>query len=125
MKDLFAGLPRDVQGQLIRDLGEVGRAQAVSYARAKAIRTFAVDVGMFYGLNALLQTGLGMMLHDQSASDVEKEYTGLLSRTLDRIREHPARCAQPARLSRHDRGIEPLVAKRARQDGAHSLDLCQ
>ena len=108
MKDLFAGLPRDVQGQLIRDLGEVGRAQAVSYAGAKAIRTFAVDVGMFYGLNALLQTGLGMMLHDQSASDVEKEYTGLLSRTLDRIREHPLDALNPLGFLDTIAGLSPL-----------------
>ncbi len=65
MKDMFTGLPRDAQALISRDLGETARAQTVSYARAKAIRTFAVDIALFYGMNAALQTGLDMMLRDK------------------------------------------------------------
>ena len=95
MKDVFTGLPQDVQAQIQRDLGTVGRAQAVSAARGKAIRTFVVDIAMFYALNAVLQTGLGMMMRDRSLSDEENDYLALLGRAMSRIEEHPLDALNP------------------------------
>jgi hypothetical protein len=94
-KDIFTGLPRDLQAQILRDSGEVARASAVSYARSKAIRSFMIDVGMFYLGNAFLQTMTGLMFRDKDTADVERDYLGTLQRALNRIYEHPLDALNP------------------------------
>jgi len=95
MKDMLTGLPQDVQAQILRDHGEIARAEATSIAKRKAINTFLLDIGLFFASNAILQSALGVMSRDQSASDVEKDWMSTFGRALGRIAEHPLDILNP------------------------------
>lgn len=58
LKDMFAGLPKDLQSQIKISSGELALQAAQSYARRKAIATFVIDVGLMYVANSLLQDWL-------------------------------------------------------------------
>jgi hypothetical protein len=48
MKDMFTGLPKDVQAQIRRDAGVVAAQTAVSLARRKAVHAFVLDIALMY-----------------------------------------------------------------------------
>ncbi len=58
MKDMIAGLPKDVQSQIKLSGGELALQAAQSAAKKKAIATFAIDIGLMYAGNSLLQDWL-------------------------------------------------------------------
>src|SRR6185437_10625132 len=77
MKDMLTGLPKDVLAQIERDAGfkagsiegagEEGAVQqavtsAKSIARRKAISIVALDVGLMYAGNSMLQSAFHVML---------------------------------------------------------------
>jgi hypothetical protein len=111
MKDMLTGLPKDVLAQIERDAGfkpgaiasateaAPGAAEAVQYAksmaRRKAMAIVAMDVGLMYIGNSLLQNAMNVLSMD---STLEKELNGYARRfqeKLTSIHEHPLELLQP------------------------------
>lgn len=110
MKDMLTGLPKDVIAQIERDAGfgqgSIAAADetsaAVSYAksmaRRKAMAVVALDMGLMYVGNSILQSAMNVMLNDSS---LEKELHGYAQRFTDKlqaVREHPLELVQPLHL---------------------------
>lgn len=111
LKDMFTGLPKDVLAQIERDGGfapgaidgaESSGAAAVSYAksmaRRKAMAVIAMDMGLFYVGNSILQNALNVMFNDSSLDKELHGYAGRMINKLQEIKEHPLQLAQPLRL---------------------------
>lgn len=89
MKDALTGLPKDVQAQILRDSGELGRKTATDMARKKAIATVMLDVGLMYAGNSILQSSLAIM---SGRSDLDKEeqgYARRLNGAIQKFKEDP------------------------------------
>ena len=111
LKDVFTGLPKDVLAQIERDAGfgkgsieaaEEAGGQAVSYAktmaRRKAMAVVAMDMGLLYVGNSILQNVMNVLVND---STLEKEFHGYATRfaaKMQAVREHPLELVQPLRL---------------------------
>ena len=112
LKDMFTGLPKDVIAQIERDAGfgagSIDAAvpeeatQAVSYAksmaRRKAMSVVAMDMGLMYVGNSLLQNTMNVLLGD---STLDKELHGYAQRFMAKmqaVREHPLELVQPLKL---------------------------
>jgi hypothetical protein len=89
MKDMMLGLPQDVQSQLLRDVGEAGRAGAVKVARQKAIHAFVTDVALMYVGNAVMQNAMDMLVRDKSLSQVLHGYAARFKDYLTRADKDP------------------------------------
>lgn len=89
MKDMFTGLPRDVQAQILRDAGPEGLGKIKGYAQKKAIATVLMDVGLMYAGNSIIQDTVNYMRGQQDLEQVAKGYLDRLSGLLQRTREHP------------------------------------
>lgn len=124
LKDMFTGLPKDVLAQIERDAGfgkgsieaaEEAKGDAVSYAksmaRRKAMAVIAMDMGLFYVGNSILQSALNVMFND---STMDKELHGYAERFLAKlqaVREHPLQLIQPLGL------LESLSATNENEPG--------
>lgn len=127
LKDMFTGLPKDVLAQIERDAGfkagsisEAGdlaspQVDAVSYAktmaRRKAMAVIAMDMGLFYVGNSIMQSALNVMFND---STLDKELHGYAERFLAKlqaVREHPLQLIQPLGL------LESLSATNENEPG--------
>jgi hypothetical protein len=98
MKDAFTGLPRDVQAQIARDIGTTDpRAAdfAKSMARRKAIAVVALDVGLMYVMNSLLQSGANTLLGDKSIGEEAQGYVRRFNDLMQRVKESPSTVLQP------------------------------
>ena len=95
MKDIFTGLPRDVQAQIARDAGAVAREMAVSAARSKAIHAFALDITLMLAANSLTQDAFDHLKRDKSLSQIEADYVRRFDALLKRTRENPAELLNP------------------------------
>lgn len=62
MKDIFMGLPSDVQAQIARDHGLDKLADIKSKAKRKAMSAFMLDTGLYYISNSLLQNAMNTFL---------------------------------------------------------------
>lgn len=96
MKDMLTGLPKDVLAQIERDAGfkagsineagefagpEIDAAKfAKSMARRKAIATVALDVGLLYVGNSVLQSAFNVML---GSNTLDQEGHGYVQRFRD------------------------------------------
>lgn len=90
MKDMLTGLPRDVQAQLARDVGEAGRAGAVKVARQKAIHAFVTDIALLYVGNAIMQNGMDVIMRDKTLPDVLHGYANRFKDYLTRADKDPS-----------------------------------
>jgi len=82
MKDMLTGLPKDAQAMILDNSGAAGLAKAVGYARRKAIATVALDMGLMYVSNSLLQNAAAVILGD---STLDKEAAGYARRFHDLV----------------------------------------
>lgn len=114
MKDVLTGLPKDVLAQIERDAGlkagaidQAGRAAgpqveavqfAKSMARRKAMAVMALDIGLFYVGNSLLQNGLNIILNDSTVAQEIHDYARRALSALERVKEHPLTLLQPLGL---------------------------
>lgn len=89
MKDMMTGLPRDVQSQLLRDVGEAGRTGAVKVARQKAIHAFVTDVALMYVGNAIMQNAMDVIMRDKTLPDVLHGYANRFKDYLTRADKDP------------------------------------
>lgn len=112
MKDMLTGLPKDTLAQIERDAGfkagsvegagEEAAQQAVTSARAlarrKAISVVALDVGLMYLGNSILQSAFNVMLGSSSS---EEEH-GYIRRARDFINDaavHPLSLLNPFQIA--------------------------
>jgi hypothetical protein len=89
MKDSLTGLPRDVRAQILRDNGQGGLGMAKSMARRKAIATLALDVGLMYGMNSLLQSMANTVLLNGSLEEELEGYARRFKDELARVENNP------------------------------------
>lgn len=108
IKDMLTGLPKDVLAQIERDAGfragsieagieagEQAKAAAKSIARRKAISIVALDIGLMYVMNSLLQNMANVIFGDSTAEKELHGYTERLLNALQERREHPLKLLQP------------------------------
>lgn len=89
MKDMFVGLPRDVKAQILRDAGPEALGKIKSYAQRKAVATIALDLGLMYVGNSILQDTFDRMRGDKSLGEIGNNYIERMSHLLKRTKEHP------------------------------------
>ena len=95
MKDMVAGLPRDVQAQIKRDAGMQAldrlatMKDAQSLARRKAIATIALDVILMYVGNAVLQNAAAVLSGDSTIGDEAQGYARRLNALMQRAQDNP------------------------------------
>jgi hypothetical protein len=96
MKDMLTGLPKDVMAQIERDAGfkagsidmageegsipQSAASLAKSMARRKAMATVALDVGLLYVGNSVMQSALNVML---GSNTLDQEAHGYIRRFRD------------------------------------------
>ena len=110
MKDMLTGLPKDVLAQIERDVGfkagsiegagEEGAVQqavtsAKSIARRKAISIVALDVGLMYAGNSMLQSAFHVMLGQGGWSQEGHEYLRRLRDVVNDGSAHPLSLLNP------------------------------
>lgn len=111
LKDVFTGLPKDVIAQIERDAGfgpgsidaaSPEAAQAVSYAksmaRRKAMAVVALDMGLMYVGNSILQSAINVMWGDHTLDQEMHGYAERFMAKLQAVREHPLELIQPMKL---------------------------
>jgi hypothetical protein len=89
MKDMFVGLPRDVQAQIGRDAGPEALKKIRSYAKRKATMTVALDLGLMYAGNSLLQDISDRLRGDKSLGEIGMGYVDRIAALLKKTKEHP------------------------------------
>lgn len=96
MKDMFVGLPRDVQAQIARDGGVQALADVRSYAQRKAIGIVAVDIALFYAGNSLLQSGFAALrANPDKDNKQEPGFVDRMLRTIQRAQGSPFEAVNP------------------------------
>lgn len=90
MKDMLTGLPQDVQAQLVRDVGEAGRAGAVKAARQKAIHAFVMDIGLLYVGNAIMQNAMDYIMRDRTLPQILQGYATRFKDYLTKADQDPS-----------------------------------
>lgn len=106
MKDMLTGVPRDVQSQILRDAGPDALGAANSYARRKAIAIVAMDIGLMYLGNSLMQSAASIVRGVDWKKDLDKDgqlaadvkaaaakelggYADRFQKAMQRVRENP------------------------------------
>lgn len=89
-KDMINGLPRNVQAQISEPMGEIAKQIGTSIARRKAWAAFAVDMGMFYAINAIGQYAFDRLVRSKSNNEIEQAYIERATHAYEQVREHPA-----------------------------------
>jgi len=93
MKDVFTGLPRDVQAQIEQSGGDLNKVK--SLARRKALGILVTDIALFYAANSLLQSGIAYISKQKDLSEIEKGYVDRLVAEGHRIGDNPLELLNP------------------------------
>lgn len=101
IKDMIVGLPSHIQSEILLETGKEGLKKANSFARRKAIGMIALDIGLMYLANSLMQDALKMMLSDSSLTDVAKGYIRRMGNLLTNTMEHPSDLLNPFYIFDH------------------------
>jgi hypothetical protein len=101
MKDMFTGAPKDVLAMLDRAGGDQKDALAFAknMARRKAISIVALDMGLMYLGNSLLQSASNVMRGDTTLDQEGQGYADRLSSALNNVRENPLSMLQPLKFA--------------------------
>lgn len=89
MKDMFVGLPKDVQAQVLRDVGAEGLSKVKSYAQRKAISAVMLDVGLMYLGNSFLQDAIDKLRGERGWGQIGQDYLDRMSALLKKMGGHP------------------------------------
>ncbi len=110
LKDVLTGLPKDVLAQIERDggfragaiagadtatAGEAAVSYAKSMARRKAMSIVALDMGLMYVGNSILQNVANVLFNDSTLDKEMHGYAERLSASLQERSEHPLKLLQP------------------------------
>jgi hypothetical protein len=97
----MTGLPRDVMAQIQRDVGTLSpdaTVQIKGMAKRRAMAVVALDIGMMYVGNSMLQSGMNVLAGDNSLNDEMRGYASRFVDMLKNTREHPMSLLQPFNL---------------------------
>jgi hypothetical protein len=97
MKDMFMGLPSDVQAQIARDHGLEALQSIKSKAQRKAVSAFMLDTGLYYTANSLLQNAANTYNGDEEP--VLDGYIRRFNGLLGQIQENPLVALNPFYLA--------------------------
>jgi hypothetical protein len=101
LKDVFTGLPKDVLAQIERDAG-VADPKAVGYAkslaRRKATAIVALDAGLFFVGNSLLQSAINVLRSDSTLDEELHGYANRFWKKLHEAEQHPLSLLSPMGL---------------------------
>lgn len=113
-KDALVGLPRDLQGQILRDSGTQMLDKVQSFTRRKAIAYIAMDVGLNYAINALAQSGYKafrekqqdtedhpVTQQEQTWNEWGSDYMGRLEHMLGKEATNPANIYRPLAIAQN------------------------
>lgn len=89
MKDMIKGLPSDVIAQLNRDVGEESAKQASKATQRKAIAAFALDIGLMYAGNSILQSAIDKLKRDKSNDQISQGYIDRYHKLMKKFDETP------------------------------------
>lgn len=89
MKDIFTGIPGDVQAQILRDAGEAARAGAVKAGQQKALHAFITDIALQYAGNAIMQNAMDAIERDKSTPSILAGYAMRFKDYLTRAEQNP------------------------------------
>lgn len=89
MKDTINGLPRDVQAQILRDSGPLMHDKAKNYMKRKARAIMAIDIALAYAATTAFQSGMRVLLHDESIGDIGREYVQRFFELEEKIKKDP------------------------------------
>jgi hypothetical protein len=120
MKDVFTGLPRDVQAQILRDAGEAGRVAAVKAAQQKALHAFVMDIALQYAGNAIMQNAMDYIQRDKSVPSILAGYAMRFKDYLTRAEQNPADILRLDTLfpqSQNEPGKENRIFFKTQPDG--------
>jgi hypothetical protein len=95
MKDVFTGLPRDVQAQIERDAGTAELNKVKSYARRKSTVILLTDIAMFYATNSLLASAVAYLAGRQDLSTVQKGYVDRMNALMQKTNDSPLELLNP------------------------------
>lgn len=115
MKDMLTGLPKDVMAQIERDAGfragsinEAGEFDspvedaaklAKSMAQRKAIATVALDVGLLYVGNSIMQSALNVMLGSNTLDQEAHGYVRRFRDYLEKGSQNPLSMLWPSNIT--------------------------
>jgi hypothetical protein len=97
MKDMFMGLPSDVQALVAKNGGMDAMTNIRSVAKRKAIAAFILDVALFYTANSLLQNMFNKFAGDQEG--ILDGYVRRFKRLMGKIQENPLVVLNPFYLA--------------------------
>jgi hypothetical protein len=97
MKDMFMGLPSDVQAQIARNGGLDALTKVRSVAQRKAIAAFILDVGLFFVANSLLQNAFNAYLGDKEP--ILDGYVRRFKTLMGKVQENPLVALNPFYLA--------------------------
>lgn len=120
MKDVFTGLPRDVQAQILRDAGEAARVGAVKAAQQKAIHAFVMDIALQYAGNAIMQNAMDSIQRDKSVPSILAGYAMRFKDYLTRAEQNPMDALRLDTLfpqSQNEPGKENRIFFKTQPDG--------
>ena len=116
MKDMLTGLPKDVMAQIERDAGfragsidaageegsipQDAAALAKSMARRKAISTVALDIGLLYVGNSVMQSALNVMLGSNTLDQEAHGYIRRFRDYLDKGSQNPLSMLWPSNITK-------------------------
>lgn len=89
MKDILKGLPSDVKAQLERDIGETETKKVSNATRRKALAIFALDIGLMYAANSVLQDTLDVVMRDSDIDQISKGYLSRWHKLMKKFDESP------------------------------------
>ena len=121
MKDMVKGLPSDVQAQILKGSGDVSLKVANNAMRKEAIAAFAMEIGLFYIGNSLLQDWLqGEFKKGKQAwlKGYMDRYQALKDKPLADILTHPFHSLESlTSLATNEPGKEGRIKVEADRDG--------
>lgn len=94
-KQAVAGLPRDLQAQILRDRGAQELAKIQTYAKRRAVGIIIADMTMFYAGNSLLQAGVAMAVGNSSLDQEGKNFARRLNDEIMRVGSDPLQALNP------------------------------
>lgn len=99
MKDMLNGAPSHIRAAILEAAGEEQAGKAATALKRKAIAAFALDIGLFYGLNAVAQSGFAVARNmgqgdnlPEAAGKVWRDYLdGMSQGILPQLRNEPGK----------------------------------
>lgn len=116
-KDVLMGLPKSVQGQILKDAGSAQIKIGNSFTRRAAAGALVKDIAFFIIGNAMLQSTIRYFMSDNR----EEEWKQILSEYADRFRDLMKRAEEnPFSVANPIRDLQDLTPNASNEPGKES-----